>query len=202
MKKLNKIVSLLLCGAMVLSCGFTSLAAPKEADTAPAKFSIPTNVEVIPLKNDASSLKAAEVLPQPKNDMGQPRDVMKFYYIRIYPLVKLPDGNLAYLNFTMGMDSPGINLGGAGPSLSGSYTKAETQQIYNDIADTGYDLVGWHGEIKFRFDYITPYTWTHTLYGGSPITERVPLPHNPYQTYIFTFNTGLPADINYNGLRI
>lgn len=191
MRSMKKLASLVLCSAMVLSFGFTSL-----ADVSVPR--IPENVEVIPLKDDAPSIRPSGVVAQPRNDQGEPRDTMRFYYIKSYPLVMLDDGTVAYMNYNISLNSPNQTTGGSGQYLTGSISKAETQNIHNYILSQKLTFIGWRNEVKLRFDYITPYTWTHTPYGRDPITSAVPSPHNPYQTYIYTFNSYLPTDLNYH----
>lgn len=100
------------------------------------------------------------------------------------------------MDFNIGLNSPNQSTGGSGQYLTGSFSKEVTQQIHNDIKNTNYEFVGWRNEVKLCFDYITPYTWTRTPYGLSSVSSAVPSPHNPYQTYIYTFNSILPANLN------
>lgn len=77
-------------------------------------------------------------------------------------------------------------------SLYKGYNAAETNSIYRTVLDklgANYTLVGWQVKVKFRFDFIIPALWTLSIDEGQSVTDSVPQPHNPYQWYIYTYNS-------------
>lgn len=49
-------------------------------------------------------------------------------------------------------------------------------------------MAGWRTKVKFRFDFISPVTWTRSVNGSEETEEAVPSPHNAYQTYIMNYD--------------
>ena len=189
-KRFKVIISILL---MCVMCSFSVSAAPKSGYTLSAddfpgmEVSQDTQIsdQFIPIDvNEQTSITLSDD-KMPRNQMGEPMDQMYFYQMYLYPIVKIPDtGEIGIWNYP---------IAGAYHEtrqyFSVDHSSAATTKMYQDVIAQGVDMLGWQVKVKFRFDFITPVSWTRMHDYQNPIEENVPQPHNAYQTYIYTFNS-------------
>lgn len=176
-KKIKKVAILLMSIILVFTTNFFAFGASNDS------------YSLTPISREGKvSIKATEKLSSTYSQVGDPQETIVFYYMHHKPIVMDPaTGQLYLVNMNYGIDKQ------VGSYLANHYSAAQTSQIYaqinNAIAAEGYQLCGWQVEIKFRFDYTNPRTWTYSIDGGESVTEGTPVPHNRYQTYIMTYNS-------------
>lgn len=193
MTKKFKVFISVLC--MCIMCSFTVFASSDNgyvlsADDFPGvKVSRETkgNLEFIPMDINENPTVTLSGDKMPRNQIGEPMDQMYFYYIYLYPIVRIPE--------TGEVGTLGLPMAGAAQEtrqyLTVRHTPAETAAVYQRVIEDGYDMLGWQAKVKFRFDFITPISWVRMInyVEAEAVDENVPQPHNPYQTYILTFNS-------------
>lgn len=196
--RMKKFVTVILALTTLLLSAFSSFASNGSGYRVSAEslgIEAPKTVDMSsssPLPNGLNAMPEVvldETLPQTRAQIGGPRDEIYFYYMLLQPIVENPQTHqVVVLNYTIGKKQE------CRGSFQTRFTQQETMKIYNDIIGKGWNLLGWQVKVKFSFDFNYPLAWTHTFTGGKPVTEPTPAPHNPYQTYIYTYNHFFMSD--------
>lgn len=195
-----KIVGTILSLVMLLMCNLTPLAAapvveqPLEVTTEDLRVNAFADIDLshaTPISADEVSTITPDVVDSSmqRNQIGEPMDEMFFYYMNLYPIIQDPsNGQLSVLDMPVGKTQ------NTRQTFFNSYTTSQTTALYNEVLKQGFNVAGWQVKIKFRFDFIMATSWTLSLDGRPSTTSSIPGPFNPYQTYIYTYNSFFKTD--------